>query len=160
MPALTPLPGYPLVNGNRYDFTSIEILINGVPYRGVKSIDYKDSLATQKQYGTSARPLGRNRGVYDASGALEMFKEDFSVVAPVLAALGNGGLGEANFLILATYADFGAPTVTDTLIGCRIKGVDESHAQGGEAVTVKLDLDIMDINRNGVSLLSPAASLK
>lgn len=161
MPAVsTPLPTYPLVNGNRYDFTSLELVINGVPYRGIKSVDYEDSLDPKKQYGTSARPLGRNRGVYDASGSLEIYREDWTVIAPLLAALGNGGLGEANFLVVAQYGDFGQPNISDKLIGCRIKKVANSHAQGAAELTVKLDLDIMDINRNGVSMLSPATSLK
>jgi hypothetical protein len=160
MPVSTPLPVFPLINGNRFDFTSIEIMINGVPYRGVKAIDYEDQLDPKKSYGTSARPLGRNRGPYDASGSLEIFREDWNSIAPVLAALGNGGIGEANFLVIAHYADFGAPTITDTLIGCRVKKITNSHAQGASELTVKLELDIMDINRNGLSLLSPAATLK
>ncbi len=160
MPTMTPLPVFPLINGNRFDFTSIELQINGVPYRGVKAIDYEDQLDPKKQYGTSARALGRNRGPYDASGSLELFREEWNVIAPALAALGNGGIGEANFLVVVSYADFGAPTITDKLIGARVKKVTNSQAQGASEITVKLELDIMDITRNGLSLLSPAASLK
>lgn len=160
MSALTPLPQFPLINGNRFDYTSLELVVNGVPYRGVKSLDYDDELSTKKQYGTSARPLGRNRGVYDASGSIELYLEEWNAIAPQLAALGNGGIGEANFLITAIYADFGAPAITDVLTGCRVKKVSASHAQGSAELTVKLELDIMDILRNGLPLLSPAASLK
>lgn len=160
MPASTPLPTFPLINGNRYDFTSLECMVNGVPYRGLKSLDYEDGLDPKKSYGTSAQPLGRNRGVYDASGSAEFYREDWNVIAPLLAALGNGGLGEANFLIVAQYGDFGAQNVTDQLIGCRIKKVSNSHAQGASELTVKVELDIMSILRNGVPMLSPASMVK
>lgn len=149
-----PAPSFPLINGNRYDYTSIEIMVEGIPYRGIKSIDYEDSLDSAKQYGTSARPLGRTRGKYDASGSLEIFLEDAVVLRTILAAVGNGGMGAANFTIVVAYAEIGSPIVVVKMLGCRVKKVAASHAQGNDGITEKWDLDVMDITRNGVSLLS------
>jgi hypothetical protein len=155
------LPAFPLVNGNRYDFTSIEVLIGGVPFRGIKSIDYKDSLDPAKQWGTSARALGRTRGKADFEGSFEIFKEDAVVLRTALAALGLGGYGEANFVIVVTYAELAvsAPSV-DVLDGCRVKSCQDTHAQGNEGITEKWDLDVLDVKRNGISILSLPAFVK
>jgi hypothetical protein len=157
------LPVFPLINGNRYDYSSVEILVNGVPYRGIKAIDYKDSLDPAKQYGTSARAVGRTRGKYDASGSFEIFKEDAVGLRVALAALGLGGYGESNFVVLVNYSEAslaGGGFVSDVLSGCRVKDVTDTHAAGNEGITEKWTLDIMDVLRNGVSLLSIPAFLK
>jgi len=155
-----PLPPFPLINGNRYDYSSVEILIQGVPYRGIKSIDYSDSLDPAKQYGTSARPLGRTRGKWDGDGSLEIFKEDAAIIRPVIAALGQGGYGEANLTIVVAYGEPTVGIITDTLIGVRIKKVSDSHAVGNDGITEKWDLDLMDLLRNGISILSAAQYVK
>jgi len=149
-----------LVNQNRYDYTSIEVLIEGVPYRGVKSVDYSDSLDPQKVYGTSARPLGRTRGKFDADASLEVFKEDASNIRAALAALGLGGYGEGVFTVVVTYGELPASFTTDVLFGCRIKKTADSHAQGADSLTEKWDLDVLDLLRNGVSILSAPAYAK
>lgn len=155
MPA--PQLSYPLVNGNRFDFTSIEILIEGIPFRGVKSINYEDGTDGAKQYGTSARPLGRTRGKYDPSGSLEIFKEEANAIRLLL---GNGW-GEVSLTIVVAYAELAVsvPTV-DKLFGCRVRKAADAHSQGAEGLTEKWDLDIMDITRNGVRLLSDIAYVK
>ena len=149
-----PLPAFPLINGNRYDYTSIEILILGVPYRGVKAIDYSDKLGAKKSYGTSAQAVGRTRGVMDASGSIEVFKEDAVIIRAALAALGLGGYGEVDFLINVAFAEGIVGTITDQLVGCRILEVADSHSQGGDALTEKWSLDIMNVIRAGSQILS------
>ena len=104
--------------------------------------------------------IGRTRGVYEATASLEIYKEDFAILAPAIAALPPFGLGEASFLITVMYAELLAPVSIDALGGCRIIGIDDSHAQGAEGLTVKLDIDPMWISRNGIFLVSPPALLK
>lgn len=46
-------PAFPLINGNHYDYSDIEIKIKGVTYRGVKEINYKDSCEPGEGYGAA-----------------------------------------------------------------------------------------------------------
>ncbi len=151
---------YPLINSNRYDFSSVEININGQTFKGVKSISYKESLPPGKVYGASAMKLGRSRGQYDPTGSLEIFKEEWEALRPVLAATPPLGYMEASFQIVVMYAELAAPVAVDTLLGCRISDIDETHSSGSDALTVKCDLDIMLINRGGTFAVSPPALLK
>ena len=151
---------YPLINGNRFDYSSIEINLDGLIYRGVKSIDYSDQLIPGKVKGTSAMAVGRTRGDYEAEASIEVFKEEWALLAAGLASKPPYGLGEVTFGVVVAYADFGAVTVVDTLGACRIKKPSESHAQGSEGLTVKIDLDPLYILHNGIALLSPQAFMK
>ena len=156
-----PLPQFPLVNGNRFDYSSVEIVIAGIPYRGVQSISYKHALKPKKLYGTSAMPLGRTRGQYEpGEPSMDMYKEDYEVLTTALLALGLGGYGEANFQILVSYQEIGSSLIVDTLNGCRITEDEDSHKQGDAESIVKVTLDIMELLRNGKPLANPATRLK
>ena len=148
---------YPLINGHRYDFSSIEFKYKtktGPVNRtlGVKSVDYSDSLEPGKVRGNHAQKLGRTRGEYDAEASVELYKTEFD---EMLAILGPGYM-EQYFDIPVTYAESGSPTTTDTIVGCRIKKVSNAHSEGGEPLTVKIDLDPSHILRNGLhGLINP-----
>ncbi len=152
--------GFPLVNGNRFDYTSIEAIVSGVPYRGVKAVNYSDSLDKAKQYGTSARPLGKTRGKYDADASLEIFKEEAIVLRTALAALAGGdGWGEVDFTLVVAYAEAGQPVTVDT-VQASVQKCEDGHAQGNEGLTEKWTLTVMEVKRNGLALLSKLAQVK
>ena len=139
------IPSYPSVNGIRYDWSSVEIDLGGKKYFGIKDISYKHSLEPGEVYGTHAQILGRTRGQYKSEASITLFKEEYS---DLLEALGDGYM-ERSFDIIINYADANQSIVTDKVIGCRIKSADESHAQGTEALVVKLDLHVMMILEHG-----------
>lgn len=150
------LPAYPLINSNRYAFASIEAMVEGMPYRGVKSVRYKDAVERSKVWGGGSRPLGRTRGKYDPDGSIELFKEEATTLRSALAALGSGGWMEAVFTVVVSYAELGQPVVTDRLFGCMVTDVEDNHAQGADGLTETWTLSILEIVRNGVPALSPA----
>src|SRR4051812_25063026 len=138
---------YPLINGVRYSFSSIELALDGATMIGFKELSYKAALDPGEVRGAAAQLIGRTRGQFSADGALTLYRQEFD---ELVARLGPGFM-ERSFPIAAMYADEGQPTVCDQLIGCRIKNVDKSSSEGSEALTVKLDLHIMLIRFNGVS---------
>jgi len=138
------LPGYPTVNGNRFSWSSVEIKFDGKRYLGVKNVNYSQELAPGQVYGNHAQKLGRTRGELKPEGSLEMYKEEAD---ELIEALGDGYM-EKNFDVPIVYSEFGR-TKKVVLHGCRIKKVDDSHSQGTEALTTKLELDVMWIERNG-----------
>lgn len=157
----------PIVNGRRYDFTSIDIAIDGIPIlgRAPSSITYRDSLEPGVVRGGSALPLGLTRGEYTAEMTLEMPKEESTTFLKALAATAGGagsagGFMEARFEVTVSYAEGFGKTQTDRLNGCRVKSVDETHAKGPDGLTVKFECFVQYIMRDGLMPLGVDAMLR
>jgi hypothetical protein len=141
------MASYPLINGKRYDHSSVTIKVKGKDYIGIKSINYSDSLEPGKLRGTSAQKLGRTRGEYDGEASFEMYTEEAS---ELLSDIGDGFM-EVEFDIVVGYADEGQPTITDNIVGCRIKKQEASSSEGSDPNVRKFDLDIMYVKWNGLN---------
>jgi len=152
MPA--PIP-YPLIQGHRYSFASIEALFNGLKILGFTSINYEDSLEPGKIWGSRPQKIGRTRGKQDPKAEVEMLKLEWEQFKLTLGAAGVG-FGEASFNIIVVYAEQPyAPVTTDTLIGCRITNVKDASQDGTDASKVTLTIDPMTILHNGVPMVTP-----
>lgn len=157
----------PIINGRRYDHTSIRVAVNGLPVLGqaIKSLAYRESKKPGVVRGFASQELGRTRGDYDASGSLEIPKEELPLLlaaitgGPVGSAAYNGYL-DATFEISAAYADKNAPLQVDDLNGCQITDIDETHAGGGDGLSVRLDIIIHTVIRNGMLPLAADAMLR
>jgi hypothetical protein len=136
---------YPLINGVRHDYSSVEISIKGARVLGVKDVNYSSKLDPGKVTGTHAAVLGRTRGQLTEEGSLTLYEAEWS---ELLALLGNAFM-EKSFNITVNYREDGQPMITDRLIGCRLTSVEHSPASGSEPITVKLSVHIMRIQRNG-----------
>ena len=137
---------YPLINGVRHDYSSVEIMIKGARVFGVKDISYSSKLDPGKVTGTHAAILGRTRGQLTEEGSFTLYEAEWS---DLLGALGNAFM-EKGFHITVNYREDGQPMVTDRLIGCRLTSVEHSPASGSEPLTVKLSVHVMKITRNGL----------
>ena len=156
---------YPLINGHRYDWSSVRITIDGIPYTGVKSINYRQTLTPGIVRGTRSQPTGRTRGIYEPEGSIELYKEDYQDIITALAMAGARGYMEVAFQIMVQYSQAGmglpgVPVLTDMLAGCRIASDEDSPSEGADPFTVNCDLSIMYVLRNGLSALSPDQLLR
>jgi hypothetical protein len=156
-------PSAPLINGNRFDGSSVTVRINGKKYVAVQAIDYEAMVEPGFVYGTStAVPIGRTRGQLKTDNAsFEILREEYADLLLDLQSLAIG-FAEANFLITVAYSEApnplaGTPQI-DTLIGCRPKGFGQNVKIGNEAVIVKVPFTFMNCLANGVPLISLAAS--
>jgi hypothetical protein len=151
-------PAYPIINGFVPSFASVEIKLAGtsgaMSLPGVKSINYKDALSISKVYGNSPRPQGRTRGQLAATGSIEFYRDMWDAATLLLSGGGAWGFAEKSWVIPITYAETLYRTTCDTLIGVRVHSPDTSPSEGTEALTVKCELDIMQIEWNGFSQLS------
>ena len=136
---------YPLINGVRYDFSSIVFHINGDIVLGVKEISYKNSRDRGELRGTSPQKLGRTRGQYKSEASATVYRREFD---ELIIKLGDGYM-EIVFPITVSYADDGQPLVTDTIVGCTIGEDDHSNSSGTDPTEVKLTFDPMYILING-----------
>ena len=136
---------YPQINGIAYGWAEVVLNVAGMPIRGVKAINYSESVERGKVRGTSQRKLALTSGEHDAEGDIELYQADWY---ELLSALGDGYM-MAVFAISVSYTNLN-DFHTDELVGVRIKKVGNAHAQGNEPLTIKLDLDIMRLKRDGL----------
>ncbi len=150
---------YPLVNGHRYSFASVEAQFNGLPILGIKSINYSPELMPGKVYGSAPQKIGRTRGKEDSSADFEMLRLEFENLKETLGNQGVG-FGETAFDIVVQFAEIpNSPVVTDTLIGFRITKPDLSNADGTDPSMVKVTGDPMRILLGGVPIATPVAPI-
>lgn len=144
------------INGKVYAYDSITININGIPYEGVTEISYSDTCEPGILRGTSPFMRGRTRGMYEAESSVTMDKESFEIMKAALVAMGLGGFMEAEFLINVVYRE-DVRLITDTVEGCRIKHVENSHSAGNaDGLVTKFDLSVYRIGWNGHYGIAPA----
>ena len=141
------MPNYPDVNGVRTSYCSIELGIDGLKLVGVTAINYKETGEIPKIKGTSPKPVGRTRGMVDFEGDLEMLQEEWDELLVKLTRNGTIGYMEEAWPVSVTYAEPSQPskTKTDRLIGVRFHSAEKSNSEGADALSVKLQMSIMDI---------------
>ena len=140
---------YPLVNGNRFSWSSVVLKLAGATIVGIKSINYSQELKPGAVFGTHPQKIGRTRGEgLNPDCSVEMYKEEFAIFLKALDPAGLGGIYETEFEVVASYEDTQG-IVTDKIHNCRLTKADDSHSQSGDALTVKCDLDVMWIEYDG-----------
>lgn len=138
---------YPLINGVRHDFTSINVSINGGRRAlGLTSIDYADPLTPTAVMGNSAQVLAFTRGTQECSASIELLHSEYEQLCKDLGQ----GYKMKYFDIIVQYREVGSDESKHLLKSCRIKDDPRSHAQGGDALKVKVDLVLLSIIRNGL----------
>lgn len=70
----------PLINGRAYDFTQITVSLLGVPLAGVKTLNYTEEQEKTNNFGTGNRPVSRGKGPIDASGSIELSKNEVEAI--------------------------------------------------------------------------------
>src|SRR5882672_2473987 len=157
--------GYPGVNGDRFDASSIELQLNTKRYIGVKSVKYRQSLEPGLVYGFSSQPIGRTRGQYKADGTIQIYREEFQDLSLDLQNIAVGLL-EANFLCTVTYSELNplngqlptgvvGATSTDVMVGMRFSATDHSAESGSsDPLVVELPFTAMYQITNGIPPLT------
>ena len=147
------MSSYPLTSGNKHDWSSVEIDVDGKIYTGVTELTYSDELKPGDVGGTNAQRLARTRGKYTAEGSMSMHTEDGH---ELMLALSAGGVGfkEKIFGVTCMYSDPGTAVITDKLIACRITSTEGGGSDGGDPTAIKFGLDVMRVEWNGLSALT------
>lgn len=140
------------INGNLYDWESVEIQLPNGTAIGVADISYNDERPVEARYGKGSVPRGFGRKNYKAAGSMEL---DLDEAERLREALGGSVYGGAPFSIVVSYANDDMPRVTDTLPDVKIVKADSGAKQGDENVGVrKLDFEILSpIKWGGTSAL-------
>jgi len=157
--------GYPLVAGDRFDASSIELKLNAKKYIGVKSVKYKQELEPGEVRGFSPQVLGYTRGLYKVEGSIQIYREEFQDLSIDLQTLAVGLL-EANFIATIVYSETGTlnnvlpagivgATSMDTIVGVRFTGTDHSvEAGSSDPLVVELPFKARYLLVNGMAPLT------
>ncbi len=129
------------INGNGYDWESIEIRMAHGVVIDVEDISYSDEAPIEEHYGKGRAPIGYGRGNYKASGNLTLGMDEFEKLKSNMGgSVYKGKPGQ----IVVGYANDDMPTVTDTLPDIKFTKTDTSAKQGDtKAGNRKLDIKIL-----------------
>lgn len=131
-----------MINGQLYDWESIEIQLPGGIVVGVTSIDYDDERPIEERYGKGSTPRGYGRKNYKASAKMEL---DLDEAERLQYALGGSVYDTQPFPIIISYGDLGMPIVIDALPSCMIVKTSSGGKQGDDNVGGrKYDLKVLE----------------
>jgi len=141
---------YPLTNGFRHSWASIEIRANGPVINGVTEINYSPSLEPGLVFGAGAEAVGRTVGQSKYEGDMTILLEEFN---DLVTALGPNWM-TVEFDIVVSYdaSGSGLSVIQDTLRACRITKYEASNSTTSQDGTArKCTLSILRILTNGVA---------
>lgn len=143
---------YPLINGLRHDWSSIEIRVATNIILGITKIDYSDKLTGAAVRGAGPKIIGWTTGNQENSGSFTILLEEFQALISTLQDI-NPAFKLAFFDIVISYSSPGLTTVVDSLLGCRIDEVKVGTTDSGstDPSTRDLTLLVTDVLWNGVS---------
>lgn len=170
----TPL-SYPLVNGYRKSFVSIEARFEtnvaslsvaglnigaslSLSLLGFKNITMKRKRTRGLARGFHPNPLGKTKGSNAFECTLEMYIDEFNSLQAQLAAV-NPNYGDVFFQFSRTYTENGTDTITDTAIGCTMDQTDGDDQQNDDPTTRKIELAPLNILFGGLYDTAPLLTL-
>lgn len=129
-----------LINGNAYDWASIEITLLGKKIFGVTSIDYSDSREIEDVYGAGSYPVARGSGQYKAEAKITLHAEEVNLLQKALPGnkrLQNIGMFDIIVSYMATNA---IKRTVDVIRNCQFKNNKRSVKANDKSIEVEFDL--------------------
>lgn len=140
------------VNGNYFDWGSLEIDLGGVKYdQEFDEISYEESAQFKTLPGRGRRPKGRTRGKLEYSGSLKLSREVWADIVRQLSGVSpSGDWRDAQIDITCNYGS-GANAQSDKLRRVKLHSPKQTHSNSEEGLMVEVSLSIMDILFDGES---------
>ena len=165
---MTPHLSYPDFNGHRYSRTSSNWDVdNTIRIEGLISAQVTRKLTPGKSWGHRAKPQARTRGKAEFDLKVKLYVEDYNLLLNYLVAKAQPfgfSVLEVSWQLTGTLYETTLGTTRWDVLGARITNEDIPVTEDGDdkQVEVSLDLDVMDILKDGVSVVneqSPFASV-
>jgi hypothetical protein len=140
---------YPLINGVRHSWASIEIRVAGNIVLGITEINYNDGLEPGVVRGAGARPIALTTGEASFDGDFTILLEEFNTLVSLLGPRWK----TVAFDIVVSYSeeDSGLTTIVDTIQGARITKTEAGNSSGStDGTTRKCTIKPMGLLWNGV----------
>lgn len=133
----------PLINGESYSWSQIQLRLFGTVVAGITEIEYEDDQEMQDNFGAGNRPVSRGYGAITCSGAVTL---EMNEIEALQEASPTGRLQDIpEFSIIVSYLPQNGNIKNHTLNNCRFKKNMRAIKQGDMTIAAKLDLLISDI---------------
>ena len=136
------------INGNLYDWESIEIELPSGITVGMTEINYSDERGVEARYGKGSVPRGYGLKNYAASGSGTLDKDEYERLR---SALGGSLYTKTPWVIVVSYANYDQAAIVDIIKGVMITKQDTSVKQNDDNTgQVKIDFVALEpIEWNG-----------
>jgi hypothetical protein len=161
--ATTQIP-YPLINGVRQSFVSIEArfvtstglnlaspqAVSGagaamdLNFRGFLAIDYSRTRSRTIVYGNHPDPLGKTRGKNEYKASFELLLAEYNALLQSLQGI-TKGYGDVFFAFIITHAEPGFDAIVDTIAGCTLDTTENASADNTDGTRRKVELNPLKI---------------
>src|SRR5258708_4075653 len=140
------------LNNIPYSWTSCAHFFNGVPYKGVTNVTYKETREVKLVHAAQQDgiPVGTTSGLYKVENvSFTLLRESALGLMIDLSALGLGSYGDAEFTYILQLFEFvptalppQVPSVPQTVIisSCRITGVEEKQEVGSDELVTEFSV--------------------
>jgi hypothetical protein len=143
---------FPLINGVRHDWTSVEVKLAGQIFIGAKSFNHSRKRTRGLVRGTHPDPLAKTRGTNEYAASVEMPLAEWQLFKALLVATAATlgiGYGDVLFSVTAMYSSPGFDTITVEALGCSCDSVDAPDTQSPDPLMRKIDLAPLKILDDG-----------
>jgi hypothetical protein len=146
---------FPMINGVRHSWSSVEIRLDNGIVLGITEINYSPKLEPGIVRGAGALPIAFTLGNAEYDGDFTILLEEFN---SLMTQLGPGAM-TVSFDIVVSYdatlgnvTEGGLSVIVDTLKGCRITSIEHGASSGStDAIVRKCTVKPMSMLLNGVS---------
>jgi hypothetical protein len=147
---------YPLINGTRHDFSSIELKLGRAIFVGFRSINYKRTRSRTKVRGNHPDPIAKTQGSNEYTCDFEVYLAEWKALKDEIKTLAaqqgipsgsipGSGYGDALFQIVVTYGSPLFDVQTDTIYGATLDEVDASQSRSDDPLIRKVNCDPLKI---------------
>lgn len=133
----------PLINGESYSWSQIELRLFGTQVAGITEIKYKDSQEMQNNYGAGNRPVSRGYGPIECTASITL---EMNEIEALQEAAPTGRLQDIpEFPIIISYLPANGNIKNHTINNCRFTDNMREVKQGDMTIAAELTLLVSDI---------------
>ena len=136
-----------MINGVVHSWSSVQVVMGGVPVTGINKIDYDSKQTKEAIYGAGQNPVGKGYGKIENSCTIGLLREE---VEAMRAASPTGRLADlAPFNIIVQYLPVnGQKKVTHRILGAEFTNDGGELNEGDTSDYNEYELLVSDIRYN------------
>jgi hypothetical protein len=135
----------PLINGINYSWSTISLVLFGVPVVGITKIEYKRKQKKENNYGAGSQPTSRGYGNYEYEGSIELYVDEWKRI--IASSPQRDPLAIAPFDIQVVFAGVGVTAEKDVLRSVEFMEDPLTANQGDTKLMVTIPLIIGAIDK-------------
>lgn len=132
-----------LVNGVNYSWTNINLVLFGVPVKGITKVMYKKKKEKTNNYGQGEEPVSRGGGRVEYEASIELYRDEWQRIINVSPS--KNPLDIPPFDIPVVFGGSRVTAQTDVLLSCEFLEDAFESTEGDTSIKITLPLIIAGI---------------